>query len=92
MTDYLEKEKKCIRIKSPEGNKLKISGKLKAGVLLLWDNAPDNIAEVIVAEAVNYGFDLQPHSPYSLGVVPPDFFLFFKLKYQMRGRYFGNNN
>uniref|UniRef100_A0A672ZDH7 Mos1 transposase HTH domain-containing protein n=1 Tax=Sphaeramia orbicularis TaxID=375764 RepID=A0A672ZDH7_9TELE len=45
--------------------KAKRRGKLRAGVLLLQDNAPVHTAQVAVAEAHNCGFELLPHPPYS---------------------------
>ncbi|XP_030003909.1 histone-lysine N-methyltransferase SETMAR-like [Sphaeramia orbicularis] len=55
--------------------KAKRRGKLRAGVLLLQDNAPVHTAQVAVAEAHNCGFELLPHPPYSPDLAPSDFYL-----------------
>ena len=64
---------------------------LRAGVLLLQDNAPILTVQVAVAEAANFGFELLPYSPYSLDLAPSDFFLFPKLKSYLYGHHFKNN-
>lgn len=71
-----------------EAIKQKRPGKLRAGVLLLQDNAPVHTAQVAVAEAANCGFELLPHPPYSPDLAPSDFFLFPKLKSELRGHHF----
>ncbi len=56
--------------------KEKRRGKLRAGVLLLQDNAPVHTSQVAVASATKCGFELLPHPPYSPDLAPSDFFLF----------------
>ncbi|CAH1257192.1 SETMAR [Branchiostoma lanceolatum] len=68
--------------------KEKRRGKLRAGVLLLQDNAPVHTAHVSVAAATQCGFELLPHPPYSPDLAPSDFYLFPKLKFHLRGHRF----
>ena len=75
-----------------EAIKSKRRGKLRAGVLLLQDNAPVHTAQVAVAEAERCGFELLPHAPYSPDLAPSDFYLFPKLKSHLRGRRFESDN
>lgn len=99
MIDYLEKGKTINgEYYASELTKLKTAikekrrGKLRAGVLLLQDNAPAHTAQVAVAEAAKCGFELLPHPPYSPDLAPSDFYLFPKLKSHLRGHHFGNND
>ena len=71
MIDYLEKGKiwsivPCIKIKTSEVN----------NQVEMQDNIPIHTSQVEVA---NYGFELLPHTPYSLDLAPSDFFMFSKL-------------
>ena len=66
-------------------------GKLSRGVLLLQDNAPAQTPQVAMAAATECGFEILPHPPYSPDLAPSDFYLFPKLKTNLRGRIFGNN-
>ena len=94
MIDYLEQ---CHTINgaydAPELKRLrqeiarKRRGKLTRGVLLLQDNAPANDMTA-VSEC---GFEVLPHPPYSLYLDPSDFYLFPKLKSNLRGTQFGSN-
>ena len=45
--------------------KEKRRGKLRAGVLLLQDNAPVHTSQVAVAQAATCRFELLPRAPYS---------------------------
>ena len=38
-----------------------------------------------------FGFAILPHPPYSLDMVPSDFYLFPKLKFHLRGTQYGSN-
>ena len=67
-------------------------GKLRAGVLMLQDNAPAHTSRVAVAAAAECGFELLPHPPYSPDLAPSDFYLFPKLKSHLRGRIFPDND
>jgi histone-lysine N-methyltransferase SETMAR len=46
------------------------------GITFLLDNAPSHIAKVTIAKISELGMNQMPHSPYSLDIVPSDFFLF----------------
>ena len=65
--------------------------KQRVGVLLLPVNAPIYTAQVVVAEIVNCGFELLPHTSYSLDSAPSDF-LFPKHKFHLPVHHFGNNH
>jgi len=64
-----------------EALKTKRRGKLRNGVLLLQDNAPEHTACIAASAATECGYELLPHPPYS----PSDFYLFTKLKEHLRG-------
>ena len=72
--------------------KSKRRGKLRAGVLLLQDYAPLHIAQVAVAEAERYDFQLFPHAYCSPDLAPSDFNLFPKLKSHLWGRRLESDN
>ena len=61
-------------------------GKLIGGVLPLQDNAPAHMLQVARAAAIECSFHVLPHSPYSPDSAPSDFYLFQKLKTNLRGR------
>ena len=63
--------------------KSKCIGKLRAGVLLLLDNATVHTAQFAVAEVANSGFESLLHSPNSPDFPLSDFFLL--------GRHFETN-
>ena len=60
--------------------------KLTRGVLLLQDNAPTHTSQVGMTAATECGFEILPHSPYSLDMAPSGFYLFPKLKSHHRGK------
>lgn len=64
----------------------------REAALLLQGNMPIHTAPVAADEAVNSGFELLPHPPYSPALAPSDLFLFPKHKSYLRGGYFGNND
>ena len=68
-----------------EAIKEKRRGKLRAGVILLQDNAPVHNSQIAVTTAAECGFELLPHPPYWPDVAPSDFFLFPNLKSYLRG-------
>ena len=70
--------------------KAKRRGKLRKGVLLLQDNAPARTALVAVHIALDFGFTILPHQPYSPDMAPSDFYLFSRLKNEIRGKRFNN--
>ena len=56
------------------------------GVLLLQDNKPAHTSQVAMAAATECGFEVLPHLRYSPDLIPSDFYLFPKLKSNLRGR------
>ena len=69
----------------------KTRGKLTPGVLLLQGNAPAHTSQVAMTAATECGFEVFPHPPYSPNMSPSDFYLFPKLKSNLRGTQFGSN-
>ena len=65
-------------------------GKLTRGVLLLQDNATAHTSQVVMTAATECGFEVLPHPPYSPDMAPSDFYLFPKLKSNLRGTQFGS--
>ena len=63
-------------------------GKLSKGVLLKQDNARVHTCKVAVDAVERNGYELIPHPAYSPDLDPSDFFLFPKLKKNIRGRHF----
>ena len=58
--------------------------KLRKGILLLQDNAPVHTAKIAVEAAKRCSFRILPHPPYSPDLAPSDFYLFPKLKEELR--------
>jgi hypothetical protein len=52
------------------------------------DNAPCHRALLVRKFLANHNMWLIPHLPYSPGLAPADFFLFPKMKMQLKGRHF----
>jgi histone-lysine N-methyltransferase SETMAR len=71
--------------------KEKRRGKLSLGVRLLHDNAPVHTAVVAKAAVKDSGFTEVAHPPYSPDLAPSDYFLFSKLKSDLRGRKFSTD-
>jgi len=71
-----------------EAIKEKRRGKLSKGVLLLHDNAPVHCAPDPKAAVSKCGFKELNHPPYSPDLAPSDYFLFSKLKSDLRGKKF----
>lgn len=69
-----------------ESIKEKRRGKLSKGILLLHDNAAVHTAEVSETAIREANFVKINHPPYSPDLAPSDFFLFSKLKKELRGR------
>lgn len=67
-------------------------GKLARGVLFLQDNAPVHTARVARDALKATGFAEIDHPAYSPDLAPSDFFLFSKLKKELRGRRFSDDN
>lgn len=74
-----------------ESIKEKRRGKLTKGVLLLHDNAPVHKSRVALAALHNVGFDILDHPPYSPDLAPSDYYLFPKLKKELRGKKFSTD-
>ena len=66
-------------------------GKLTRGVLLLQYNGPAHTSQVAMTTATECGCEVLPHPPYSPYMTPSDFYLFPKLKSNLRGIQFGSN-
>ena len=60
-------------------------------VLLLQDNAPAHMSQVAMAAAPDCIFKVLPHLPYSPDLAPSDFYMFPKLKTNLRGNNFRSN-
>lgn len=71
-----------------EAIKEKRRGKLTKGVLLLHDNAPVHKSRVALAALHKVGFEIVNHPPYSPDLAPSDYFLFPKMKKELRGKKF----
>ena len=66
----------------------KRQGMLSRGVHLLHDNAAVHTAAVAKAAVKECGFKEMEHPPYSPDLAPSDYYLFSKLKKDLRGRKF----
>jgi len=55
---------------------------------LLHDNAPSHNAAIVKKFLANRNVAVLHHPPYSPDLAPPDYFLFPKLKFSLRGRNF----
>jgi [histone H3]-lysine36 N-dimethyltransferase SETMAR len=71
-----------------EAIKTKRRGKLTKGVLLLHDNAPVHKSRVALAALHKVGFNILNHPPYSPDLAPSDYYLFPKMKKELRGKKF----
>jgi [histone H3]-lysine36 N-dimethyltransferase SETMAR len=67
-------------------------GMLRRGVLLQDDNASPHKCELSKKTVADLGFESVPHPPYSPDLAPSDFYLFGKLKEQLRGTHFTDND
>lgn len=85
---YYAKQIKRLR----EAIKEKRRGKLRAGVLFHQDNAPPHKAGVAMAAIHDAGFECLEHPPYSPDLAPSDFYLFPRLKEDLRGHKFANDS
>ena len=71
-----------------EANKEKRRGMLSHGVHLLHDNAPVHMAAVAKAAVKECGFEEIEHPSYSPNLATSDYYLFSKLKKDLRGKKF----
>ncbi|RVE50709.1 hypothetical protein evm_004619 [Chilo suppressalis] len=74
-----------------EAIKEKRRGKLSKGVLLLHDNAPVYTCHVAMAAIHQSGFEELNHPPYSPDLTPCDYYLFPKMKKELRGKKIDND-
>ena len=72
--------------------KEKRRGKLRSVPLLLHDNAPVHTARVAKEALTACGFEELPHPPYSPDPAPSDFYLFPKMKSELKRRHFGDDD
>jgi len=99
MIDYLEHGKTItgqlyaeqIR-KLRQAIKEKRRGKLAQKVLFHQDNAPSHRSDVAMAAIRDAGFELMNYPPYSPDLAPSDFYLFPKLKEEIRGKKFEDDS
>ena len=61
---------------------------LNCGVRLLHDNTPVHTGAVAKAAVKECGFKVNEHPPYSPDLAPSDYYLFSKLKKDLWGRKF----
>jgi len=61
---------------------------LTRGPLLLHDNAPAHMSQVVQAIVKDIGFEQLSHPPYSPELAPSDFYRFRLLKQHLRGTRF----
>ena len=64
---------------------------LSNGVRLLHDNAPVCTAPVAKVAVKECGFKEIEHPPYSPDLAPSDYYLFFKLKKDLQGKKFDDD-
>ena len=72
--------------------KEKRQGILSHGVRLLHDNAPVHTVAVAKAAVDECGFEEIEHPPYSPDLAPSDYYLFSKLKKDLRGKKFDDDD
>ena len=77
-----------LLLKLRDAIKEKRRGMLSHGVRLLHDNAPVHTAVVAKAAVKECGFKEIDHPPYSPDLAPSDYYLFSKLKKDLRGKKF----
>ena len=57
----------------------------------MQDNVPAHTLQAVMTAATECGFEVLFHPPYSPDLAPSDFYLFPKMKTNLRGRSFGSN-
>ena len=60
-------------------------------MVLLQDNAPAHMSQVVMTAATDCKFEIFPHPLYSPDMVPSNFYLFPKLKSHLRGTQYISN-
>lgn len=98
MSDYLEQGKtvtgayySTLLTRLREKIVEKRRGKLSKGVLFLQDNAPAHKSLIAMQKINEVGFELIDHPPYSPDLAPSDYYLFPKLKKNLKGKKFSSN-
>ena len=81
-----------LLVRLRESIKEKRRGKIRRGVLLQQDNAPVHSSKVAMQSVRDCEFELLPHPPYSPDLAPSDFFLFSKLKKELRGQRYDDDD
>ena len=81
-----------LLVRLRESIKEKRRGKIRRGVLLQQDNAPVHSSKVATQSVRDCGFELLPHPPYSPDLATSDFFLFSKLKKELRGQRYDDDD
>ena len=81
-----------LLVRLRESIKEKRRGKIRRGVLLQQDNAPVHSSKVAMQSVRDCGFELLLHPPYSPDLAPIDFFLFSKLKKELRGQRYDDDD
>ena len=81
-----------LLVRLRESIKEKRRGKIRRGILLQQDNAPVHSSKVAMQSVRDCGFELLPHPPYSPDLAPSDFFLFSKLKKELRGQRYDDDD
>ena len=66
-------------------------GKLTRCILLLQDNPPAQTSKVAMTAVTECEFESHPQPSYSPDMAPSDFYLFPKLKSNLRGTQYGSN-
>ena len=99
LVDFLEGKKTVTGVYYVKGlRKLRAKlaekrpGKLHCGILFHHDNAPPHSSQIVRDVLREFWWELLPHPPYSQTFPPSDFFLFPKLKEDLKGVYFNDTN
>ena len=67
-------------------------GKITKVVMFHQDNAPAHTSGIAMQTIKDCGFELLDHPPYSPDLAPSDFYLFPKMKNELRGKHFSDND
>ena len=77
---------------TPKGNRLKKVRKIKERFRLHQGNASPHKSLIALKKAIECGFELLPHPPYSFALAPPDHHLLPYMTKQLRGHKFKDND
>ncbi|GBP10600.1 Mariner Mos1 transposase [Eumeta japonica] len=83
----------CAEVMKKMRNEIrkKRQGKLEKVLLFHQDNASAHRSAIAVAAIRDAGFEILKHSPYSLSLAPSNFFLFPRLKENVKEQRFEDN-